>query len=177
MTGADAVRKRATTAEHEFPYLERLQPKMDERLERRVPPSGRFCGFCYGRLQADDRCCPYCGADLAQVGTAREIPQEVLRIYAVKRRVEARWVHGGAMLGLAIASVLFLVLVVWGPGLLGHPGVAFTVLIGGGYVLAQLFGTVAGGHLGYQRAVRRRRELWEEYLARRSHGDGGAGPA
>ncbi len=150
-----------------YPYLERLQPKMDERLERKVPPAGRFCGFCFGRLQPQDTRCPYCERELAEVGTAQEIPQEVLRIYWTKRRVEARWVHAGAMFGLAIASLLFVVLVVWGPGVLGHPGVAFAVLIGGGYLLAQLFGTVIGGQIGYRRAVRRREEMWEAYLARR----------
>lgn len=155
-----------------FPYLERLQPKMDERLERKVPPTGRFCGFCFGRLQPNDARCPYCGRAVEAVGTVREIPQEVLRIYWTKRRIEARWVHAGAMLGLAIASLLFLVLVVWGPGLLGHPGVAFVVLIGGGYVLAQLLGPVIGGQIGYRRAVRRRDELWAAYLARRGGAPG-----
>lgn len=158
--------------EDRFPYLERLQAKMDERLDRKVPPRGRFCGFCFGRLQAADVRCPYCGRDLEAVGTAGEVPPEVLRIYSTKRRIEARWVHAGAMFGLAIASLLFLLLVVWGPGVLGHPGVAFVVLIGGGYLLAQLFGTVIGAQIGYRRAVRRRAEMWEAYLARRRGSDG-----
>ncbi len=154
--------------EERYPYLELLQPKMEERLDRKVPPAGRFCGHCYGRLRPDDESCPYCGAVLAEAGTVSEIPQEVLQIYLTKRRIEARWVHGGAMFGLAIASLLFLLLVIWGPGLLGHPGVAFAVLIGGGYLLAQLFGPLIAGQIGYQRAVRRREELWEEFLQRRA---------
>ncbi|GBD24449.1 hypothetical protein HRbin29_02127 [bacterium HR29] len=175
MSGGGRAEGRGERAGERYPYLERLQPKMDERLERKVPPAGRFCGFCFGRLQPHDTRCPYCEREVAEVGTAREVPQEVLRIYWTKRRVEARWVHAGAMLGLAIASLLFVVLVVWGPGLLGHPGVAFAVLIGGGYLLAQLFGPIIGGQIGYRRAVRRRDALWAAYLARREAESEGRG--
>jgi len=164
----DASRRATGNSDERYPYLERLQPKMEERLDRKVPPTGRFCGHCYGRLRPNDETCPYCGAVLAEAGTASEIPQEVLRIYLTKRRIEARWVHAGAMFGLAVASLLFLLLVIWGPGLLGHPGVAFAVLIGGGYLLAQLFGPLIAGQIGYERAVRRRAQLWEEFLRQRS---------
>jgi hypothetical protein len=71
------------------------------------------------------------------------------------------------MLGLTLATALFLYLVVWGPGLLGHPGVAFAALIGGGYLLAQFFGAFLGAQVGYRRGARKRDAMWAEWLASR----------
>lgn len=156
-----------------YPYLERLQEKMEERLARKVPVKGRFCGFCYARLRETDEQCPFCGHTIAKVGTVDEIPQDVLRAYWWKQRIEARWVHSGAFLGLLIAMALFLWLVVFAPGWLGHPALAFAVLLGGGYVLAQLFGPIIFGQIGYRRGARKRDELWAQYLARRD----GANPS
>lgn len=149
-------------------FLNLLQEKMDERLERRVPVGGLFCSHCYGRLRETDTNCPFCGRDIRTVGTADEIPQEVLRAYRAKSRTEATWVYGFGFLGLIIACILFVVLVIWGPGLLGHPGVAFTVLIGGGYVLARAFGEILGGHLGVPRGIRKRNRMWAEFQASRA---------
>ncbi|MCC7366119.1 MAG: hypothetical protein IT303_17270 [Dehalococcoidia bacterium] len=150
-----------------YPYVERLQEKMDERLAKKVPVKGRFCGFCYGRIRAEAETCPYCAHAIASAGTVDEVPQEVLRAYLVKQKTEARWVHLGAFSGLIVAMFLFLYLVVWGPGLLGHPAVGFAVLIGGGYVLAQLFGPLLAGQVGYRKGARKRDELWAAYLAKR----------
>ena len=150
-----------------YPYVERLQEKMEERLAKWVPVKGRFCGFCYARLRSETTACPYCGHEVAAVGTVDEVPQEVLRAYLVKQKTEARWVHMGAFTGLLVAMALFLYLVVWGPGLLGHPAVGFAVLIGGGYVLAQLFGPLLAGQVGYRRGARKRDAMWAEHLAKR----------
>ncbi len=43
--------------ESPYPYLDRLQEKMEEQLERKVPAGGRFCGFCYARMRAGDERC------------------------------------------------------------------------------------------------------------------------
>lgn len=155
-----------------YPYVERLQEKMEERLDRKVPIKGRFCGFCYARLRQDDTRCAFCAHDVASVGTVEEIPQDVLRAYKAKQATEARWVHSGAFFGLIVAMALFLYLVLWGPGLLGHPAVAFAVLIGGGYVLAQLFGPLLAGQVGYRRGARKRDEIWAQHLAERGDGTG-----
>jgi hypothetical protein len=160
--------------ESPYPYLDRLQPKMEERLARRVPATGRFCGFCYARLRAEDTVCPFCGTATAARPPVDEIPQEVLRLYLQKQKTEARWVHGGAFFGLILASALFLWMVLWGPGILGHPALAFGVLLLGGYVLAQLFGTFIGAQIGYRRGARRRDAAWAAFLAQR---DGTAGAA
>ncbi|MFN0096248.1 MAG: hypothetical protein ACKVVT_15920 [Dehalococcoidia bacterium] len=150
-----------------YPYLDKLQEKMEERLARRVPVKGRFCGFCYGRLQKDAERCPYCGNPVAASGTVEEIPQDVLRAFQARQRTEARWVHLGAFTGLILAAGLFLWMVLWAPGFLGHPALAFIVLILGGYVLAQLFGPLLGGQLGYRKGSRKRDALWAAWLARR----------
>lgn len=150
-----------------YPYVERLQEKMEERLARKVPVKGRFCGFCYGRLREADEVCAYCHHDIAKVGTVDEIPQDVLRAYWTKQRTEARWVHTGAFFGLIVAMFLFLYMVTWAPGFLGHPALAFAVLIGGGYVLAQLFGPLIAGQIGYRKGARKRDRMWAEHLVRR----------
>lgn len=150
-----------------YPYLERLQEKMEERLARRVPVKGRFCGYCYGRLRESDTACPFCATPTAARETVDEVPQDVLQAYRARQRTESTWVYMGAFVGLIIASALFLLMVVWGPGLLGHPALAFVVLIGGGYLLAQLFGPLIGGQFGYRSGSRKRDALWEAFLARR----------
>ena len=150
-----------------YPYLEKLQEKMEERLAKRVPAAGRFCGFCYCRLREADETCGVCGSVVTTVGTTREIPQEVLRAYQLKQKTEARWVHSGAFFGLAISMTLFLLMVLFGPGFLGHPALAFIVLIGGGYLLAQLFGSFIGAQIGYSKGARQRDAAWSAILAAR----------
>jgi hypothetical protein len=150
-----------------YPYVEKLQPRMDERLDRQVPRGGQFCGFCYGLLRKDAERCSFCKKSLAEAGVADSIPQDVLRAYLAKKKTEERWVHMGAFLGLIIATFLFLYLVAWAPGFLGHPGVALAVLIGGGYVLAQLFGPLLGAQIGYRRGSRKRDKMWAKWLEQR----------
>jgi hypothetical protein len=147
--------------------MERLQPKMEERLAHLVPATGRFCAFCYGRLRAEDAVCPWCERQLAERGTVPDIPQEVLRAYRVKQRTESTWVYMGAFIGLILASILFIIVVIWVPGPLGHPAVGFLVLLGGGYFLAQLTGPGWCGPIGYERGVRQRDAMWEEFLRER----------
>lgn len=147
-----------------YPYLDRLQEKMEERLAHRVPAAGRFCGFCFGRVRGDEAACPFCGHETGEAGVVAEVPQDVLRLYKTKRDIEARWVYGMGFVGLIIASVLFVVLEVWGPGPLGHPAAGFAVLLFGGYGLAQFFGTFVGGEIGYRRGARKRDELWRDRL-------------
>jgi hypothetical protein len=154
-----------------YPYLDKLQEKMEERLAHRVPAAGRFCGFCYARLRQEDATCPFCGTATASRATVAEIPQEVLRLYLAKQKNEARWVHSGAFFGLIVASILFVVLEVWGPGPLGHPVTGFVVLIGGGYLMAQFFGVFVGAQIGYRKAASKRDRTWREFVTQR---DGGA---
>ena len=147
-----------------YPYAPRLQDRMDEIIDRKVPNSGTFCGLCFARLATGAERCPYCNTETATRATADKVPREVLLAYRAKKRTEATWVYSGAFVGLMIAAVLFVVMVVWAPGLLGHPGVAFLVLIGGGYVLAQIFGPLIGGQLGYRVGSRKRDRLWGRLL-------------
>ena len=160
-----------------FPYVQRLQDRMDEILDRQVPNSGRFCGFCFARLANDTERCPYCQRETADLPTVESVPREVLIIYRAKKRTEERWVYSGAMLGLLIAAGVFVALVVYGTDLVGSRsialGIAFLALIGGGYVLAQLFGPLICGQVGYRRGSRKRDELWAAFLEERGPGDAG----
>jgi hypothetical protein len=49
--------------------------------------------------------------------------------------------------------------------------VAFAVLIGGGYLLAQFFGTFVGAQIGYRKAARKRDAAWGALLAQRGMRD------
>ena len=100
------------------------------------------------------------------------MPQEVLRAYQARQKTEARWVHTGAFVGLIVASGLFLAMVLYGPGILGHPALAFTVLIFGGYVLAQIFGPLIVGQFGYRSGSRKRDRMWAAFLAARDRDRG-----
>lgn len=153
--------------ESPYPYLDQLQEKMEERLAHRVPAAGRFCGFCYARLRNEDTVCPFCRTTTAERPTVGAIPQEVLQAYKAKASTEARWVHTGAFTGLILASFIFLWMVVWGPGLLGHPALAFAVLLLGGYFLAQFFGPLLFAQVGYRRGARKRDAMWARHLAER----------
>ncbi len=150
-----------------YPYLDLLQEKMEERLARRVPAAGRFCGFCYGRLRQEDARCPFCGTSTEERATVAEIPQDALRAYYVKSKTEARWVHTGAFVGLLVASALFLWMVLWAPGFLGHPALALAVLVLGSYPLAQLFGPLIFGQIGYRKGAKKRDRMWAEHMRAR----------
>lgn len=160
-----------------YPYVQRLQDRMDEILDRRIPNSGRFCGFCYARLARDIERCPYCSTETADLPTVERVPREALIIYREKKRTEERWVYGGAMIGLLIAAGVFVALVVYGTDLVGNRsialGIAFLALIGGGYLLAQLFGPLICGQVGYLRGSRKRDELWGRFLEERSREEAG----
>jgi hypothetical protein len=156
-----------------YPYLDRLQEKMEERLARKVPVRGRFCGFCYGRLRPEQPACPFCAHEVASAGTVEEVPQDVLQAYRARQKTEATWVHLGAFFGLILAALVFLWQVIWAPGVISHPALAFVVLILGGYLLAQVFGPVIGAQVGYRKGSRKRDALWARHLAARD----AAGPA
>ena len=150
-----------------YPYLDRLQDKMEERLAHRVPAAGRFCGFCYARLRAEESVCPYCQSRTDERQPVTEIPQDVLKAYKAKASTEARWVHTGAFTGLILASAIFIWMVIWGPGILGNPALAFLELLIGGYFLAQFFGPLLFAQWGYAKGARKRDALWTKYLAER----------
>ncbi|MGE3073007.1 MAG: hypothetical protein AB7N24_02700 [Dehalococcoidia bacterium] len=157
--------------ESPYPYLDKLQDKMEERLDHKVPAAGRFCGFCYARLRNEDTVCPFCDTQTSARPTVNAIPQDVLKAYKARASTEARWVHTGAFTGLILASVIFILMVIWGPGLLGHPAVAFAELLLGGYFMAQFFGPLLFAQWGYSKGTRKRDALWAEHLANRDGQD------
>lgn len=150
-----------------FPYLDKLQEKMEERLAHRVPAAGRFCGYCYGRMRSEDVSCGFCGISTVDRPAVSEIPQDVLKAYKAKASTEALWVHTGAFTGLILASAIFIIMVIWGPGILGHPALAFLELLVGGYFLAQFFGPLLFAQWGYKKGARKRDALWARFLAER----------
>jgi hypothetical protein len=155
--------------ESPYPYLDKLQPKMEEMLTREIPGEGRFCGFCYGRARKGSEVCEFCGHPFEQVGLVSRIPTEVQQMYLLKRKREGLIVHLGAFAGLLIGAGSFLALVLNGV----HPVIGFAVLLFGSYLLAQLCGPIIGGQFGYAWGARERDRLWSEYLVQRD-GQGAA---
>jgi hypothetical protein len=78
--------------ESPYPYMDKLQEKMEERLAHRVPAAGRFCGFCYARIRSEETRCPFCESSTSARPAVNEIPQDVLLAYKAKASTEARWV-------------------------------------------------------------------------------------
>lgn len=163
------------TDARERQLLEALQQPMERLGLQEVPNYGRFCGYCFRRLQEDEReRCPLCGADLEAAGTVERVPDEVIAIYMAKRKREGLLVNTFAYVGLFVgaASSLAMAMVLPGWWRLG----AVLMLVLGSYYLANLFGIAIGGVLGYRWGVSVRNRRWREYVARRA-GDGAAPPA
>ena len=152
--------------ESPYPYLDKLQPKMEEMLTREIPGEGRFCGFCYGRARAGSESCEYCGHAYGAVGLVSRIPTEVQQMYLVKRKREGLIVHLGAFAGLLIGAAGFLAMVLNGV----HPVIGFAFLLFGSYLLAQLCGPLIGGQFGYAWGAGERDRRWAAYLAQRDGG-------
>ena len=78
----------------------------------------------------------------------------------------------GAFLGLLVCSAIFLWLVIWAPGFLGHPALGLGFLVLASYPLAVFFGPWLFGQVGYRKGARKRDRLWADHLRTR---DGTAG--
>ena len=149
--------------------LETLQERMERIIRGESPNAGRFCGYCYARLDPAHETCPVCGRALAAAGTLPRVPRAALRVYNAYRRAMRLWVNVFAFLGILIAVVLFLVMITYIP----NPWVWFSlpVLFFGSYYLANVLGGGIGATLGERRGRPARAALWRELLERRATGE------
>ena len=150
---------------------------MDEIVDRQVPNSGRFCGVCFARLARDTERCPYCATERRSAQTVESVRgrrsadlsrEEAQRGTVGVRGRDDRTAHrGGRVRGAGGV----------GTDLVGSRsialGIAFLALIGGGYLLAQLFGPLICGQVGYRQGSRKRDELWGAFLEERKRGEAG----
>jgi hypothetical protein len=144
--------------------LAALQERMERLARGGAPNSGRFCGYCYARLNTGEDTCRVCGRHAHDVPPAAEVPREVLLVYLAHRKKMAFWVNLFAFVGIFIAVVLAGLIVAFLPGPLKF--LSIPVLLGGAWYLANLLGGGLGGHLGMRTGAAARARLWREWRHR-----------
>jgi len=149
--------------------LDTLQERMERIIRGDSPNAGRFCGYCYARLDADAATCPACGRATRDLPPVARVPRDALRVYDVHRRAMRLWVNLFAYLGILLAVVLFIVMIVFLP----NPWVWFSVpvLFFGSWYLANLLGGGVGAAIGGRKGVPARAARWRELLERRAAGE------
>jgi hypothetical protein len=159
----------STSSDVDAPVLEQLQERMDRIIKGETPNAGRFCGYCYGRLDEEQTSCPFCGRELAVVGTVDRVPRDALRVYNVHRRKMQLWVNVFAFLGIFLAIVIAGLMVTYLP----NPWLWFSVpmLFFGSWYLANLLGGGIGASIGMRQGGALRASAWQTLLQRRAAGE------
>lgn len=151
----------------EIPFSAPLDALIAKIREAQAPNLGSFCGYCCSPL-GDTLVCSICGSSVRDYKPREKVSRELAQIYHAKRRREARFVHGAAWLGItlgvAISTVLILVLPAWTKVF----GVLF--LIFGSYYIASYLGNVAIQNYAYRSGLRLFAKRWHEYIATRRRG-------
>jgi hypothetical protein len=147
--------------------LDALQERMERIARGGAPNTGRFCGYCFARLNKDEFQCKVCRRFTRDVLPADSVPRDVLLAYMAHRRKMVFWVNLFAMTGIFISVVLAGLIVYFLPGafkLLSVP-----VLLGGAWYFANLLGGGLGGYLGMRSGVQARARKWHAFQASRSN--------
>lgn len=158
-------RKRAGGRPDDGAVLAALQERMERIARGGAPNSGRFCGYCYARLNTGETACKVCRRHTRDVAPVSEVPREVLLVYMAQRRRVALWVNLFAFLGIFIAVVLAGLIVAFVPTALKL--LAVPVLLGGAWYFANLLGGGVGYHLGRRGGDAIRARRWQSYQSQR----------
>jgi hypothetical protein len=158
-----------TASRDEEAMLDALQERMERIIRGDSPNAGRFCGFCYARLDGDAPACAVCGHALAEYEPVTRVPRDALRVYNAHRKKMRLWVNLFAYLGILIAVAVFIVMIVYLP----NPWVWFAVpvLFFGSWYFANLLGGWLGAMLGTRQGVPARTAAWHALLERRAAGE------
>jgi len=150
-------------------FLDVLQERMERIIRGDSPNAGRFCGYCYARLDDGVAACAVCGHAISEYEPVPRVPRDVLRVYNAHRKKMRLWVNLFAYLGILIAVTLFIVMIVYLP----NPWVWFAVpvLFFGSWYFANLLGGWLGALLGTRQGVPARSAAWQELLERRAAGE------
>jgi hypothetical protein len=151
------------------PVLDALQERMERIIRGDAPNAGRFCGYCYARLDRDQAACPVCGRAIAEVGAVARVPRAALRVYNAYRRAMQVWVNAFAFLGIFLAIVLTGVLIAFLPTPWNFLA-AVTVLFTSWY-FANLLGGGLGAAIGARQGRPARAAGWQDLLRRRAAGE------
>ena len=146
--------------------LAALQERMDRIARGGAPNSGRFCGYCFARLNSGETQCQVCGRDSAAYPPAESVPREVLLTYLAHRKKMTLWVNLFAFVGIFIAIVIAgLIVAFFAPAL---KLLAIPVLLGGAWYFANLLGGGLGGYLGDRAGTAARARRWQAFQAGRA---------
>lgn len=149
--------------------LARLQERMDRIIRGDAPNTGRFCGWCFARVDEDERRCGICGTATDAVAPVGRVPRAVLRVYNAHLRKMRLWVNLFAFGGILLAIVLTGLMIALLPSpwnFLAAVSVIFT-----SWYLANLMGGGIGAAIGSRRGAAARDAKWAEFNARRAAGD------
>lgn len=149
--------------------LTALQERMERIIRGDAPNAGRFCGYCYARLDRDQATCAVCGHAIATVGAVPRVPRAALRVYNTYRRAMQIWVNAFAFLGIFLAIVVTGVMIAFLPSPWNFIA-AVTVLFTAWY-FANLLGGGLGAALGARQGRPARAAAWQELLERRAAGE------
>lgn len=155
-------------------FSERLEEHLVAVTRGEAPNAGRFCGHCYHPLGEQTEHCPHCDTSTSERVPVERVPDPVVEMLRAQRKTESRIVNGFAYLGLTIAVVGGLALVLGVPflrsNLIWATAVYAIVLVIGGRALAGVLGGYYGDRIAYERARRRLRERWGEWVEEREGG-------
>lgn len=156
-------------ARNDEAIFDALQERMERIIRGDSPNAGRFCGYCYARLDDESPTCAVCGHSIVDYAPEPRVPRDALRVYNAHRKKMRLWVNLFAYLGILIAVALFIVMIVYLP----NPWVWFAVpvLFFGSWYLANLLGGWLGATLGTRQGVPARSAAWQELIQRRAAGE------
>ena len=159
----------AAAAAEDERILDALQERMERIIRGDAPNAGRFCGYCYARLEREQERCAVCGRAVEVVPPVSRVPREALRVYNAQRRKMQLWVNLFAFLGIFLAIVLTGAMI----ALLPNPWnffAAVSVLFTSWY-LANLLGGGLGATIGMRQGGAARAKQWRQLLERRATGE------
>ena len=152
----------------DLPFSPALDELIAEIRKGRAPNLGSFCGNCCAPLLAQDPRCTTCGSAVRDVPPRERISRALAAIYTHKRSREGRMVHAaawfGIMLGVAISTVLIIVLPDW------TKVFAILFLILGSYYIASYLGNVLIQDYAYRQGLRAFARAWARYRLDREQG-------
>ena len=159
----------STLAEDDRRILDTLQERMERIIRGDSPNAGRFCGYCYARLEAEQQGCPVCGRATQDIEPVARVPRDALRVYNAYRRKMQLWVNVFAFSGIFLSIVLAGVIL----AVFSTPWnyLAVVMMFFGSWYFANLLGGGFGALLGTRQGAPRRAAKWRELLERRAAGE------
>ena len=154
-------------------FSERLSTILDDMVRGEAPNAGRFCGHCYTPIDPSRVECAHCGQPVEKRPPVQRVPDEVLLMFARKRRRESLVVNSFAYAGLLLAVVIFIVAFSFiffyttGNRFFILMVVNIVLLFVLSRVLAGLLGGFIGDEVGFRYARGKLAEEWATYEADR----------